>query len=1282
MNPGCEDFEECYRALLESRDCVYVLDFEGRFLDANQASFQLVGYTPHEISRLGLASLLDPEQLAAAKKVIAELQESGRLADRHEFRLRRKDGRYVDIEANGSVMYRDGRPYAVLGIARDITRLKQAERALEQHNEALLELSRFSIDLSFLPPDADLEAFIVGRLVELTGAEGVVFTEYDPERRSTIVRRVQVEQKLLDKVVHLLGRQLIGFRAPLSEELYREITTKVVRLHTTLHEASFGSIPRPVGAAIQALLNVDRFVGVVYLVEGSLYGTSLVALGKGKPDPPVDILKNFSSLVALALKRKRMEAALRESEEKYRLLAENAGDVIWTTDTEGRFTYMSPSVERLRGFTPGEMLGRPLSVALMPRAGAFADATLADAIEALKAGRPVPEFRGELEQPCKDGSTVWTEHRVSVMRDASGRWIGFQGVSRDVTERKRAEESIRESESQYRTVVDNIHEGIVVASGTAVLFCNNRMAEMLGYTAEEFRRLEFGSRVHPDDRADAFRGLTMLIDSGEQDPGFEVRFLNKAGDVVWGRSRGSMINWQGAPALIAFIEDITERKRAEAEQELSRQILEILNEPGHFADSADRIVAAIKATVGFDAVGIRLGDGEDFPYAAQDGLDTEFLEVENTLLERDAGGEVCREASGKASLACTCGFVISGKTDPANPLFTKGGSFWTNDVSVFQRAPRAAVPRLHPRDICARQGFASIALVPIRDKQNIVGLIHLADRRKGRLSLEAVQRLEDMAAHMGSSLVRKHAEAALQESRERYQTLVNLSPDAIVVDVDGTVMFANPAAAVLFGAQSPGDVVGATVSERVHPDFRSLVAERAAQVAAGRVSLPREIVMLRLDGSPVEVEATAARIEFDGHPARQVVFRDITERRQAEARHRELERQLLESQKLESLGVLAGGIAHDFNNMLTAILGYSDMILAAGAGPPEETLADVAEIKQAAERAKGLTEAILAFSRRQPREPRIVALGSLVSDLEPLLRRTLGEDIDLVCRLSTDAPVVEIDPSQFTQVLMNLVVNARDAMPAGGALTLEVTRRRVTGMEDGFPSTLAPGDWSVLIVSDTGVGIDPDTVHRIFEPFFTTKGPGEGTGLGLSTAYGIVKQSGGDIVVRSEPGGGTSFEVYLPAADLESGGSVASGTDTERQAKGPVTRRMLGETVLVVEDEPAVRKLATRILREQGFSVLVASDGPQALEMAGDRSLSIDVLLTDVVLPGVLQGDEVARGIRVRRPAIKVVFMSGYPRDAALLSGGLEEGIGYLEKPFTAHTLLTKLREVLDPGAV
>jgi two-component system cell cycle sensor histidine kinase/response regulator CckA len=389
--------------------------------------------------------------------------------------------------------------------------------------------------------------------------------------------------------------------------------------------------------------------------------------------------------------------------------------------------------------------------------------------------------------------------------------------------------------------------------------------------------------------------------------------------------------------------------------------------------------------------------------------------------------------------------------------------------------------------------------------------------------------------------------------------------------------------------------------------------------------------------------------------------------RQSEERMRQL-------QKMEAVGRLAGGIAHDFNNLLTTIIGYSDLMMSDLEFERTKWFEDVQEIKAAAERAGGLTQQILAFSRRQRLQTEVVSVNSLVTEIAPLLRRTLGENVELVTRLDPDVSMVDIDPQQFTQALMNLAVNALDAMPSGGQLTFttgDVWLDEGSAVKD---PDIAPGSYVRVTVSDTGVGIDPSVVPLIYEPFYTTKPPGQGTGLGLPTVYGVVKQSGGAITVDSTPGKGTTFEIFLPQVKgtqgpQSGGGAAAEGDPPEAPAQ---------QRVLVVEDEEAVRRLTERILKQLGYAVESAANGPEALailQAAGDSP--IDLLLTDVVLPGGLDGGEIARRARAVRDDLAVLYVSGYSRNAVLDSGDAEQDVYYLEKPFTAEQLAAKVRDAL-----
>ncbi len=377
------------------------------------------------------------------------------------------------------------------------------------------------------------------------------------------------------------------------------------------------------------------------------------------------------------------------------------------------------------------------------------------------------------------------------------------------------------------------------------------------------------------------------------------------------------------------------------------------------------------------------------------------------------------------------------------------------------------------------------------------------------------------------------------------------------------------------------------------------------------------------------------------------------------------------SQRMETVGRLASGLAHDFNNLLTAILGHCDILLhRLPAGDPARK--GIEEIRVAGERAAGLTRQLLAYSRRQLMKPRVLDLNAGVTSMVPMLRRLIGEDIDLVARLSAGLGHVEADPTQIEQIIMNLVVNARDSMPRGGTVVVETSN---AGLDEAFarvhPPT-RPGRYVALIVSDTGTGMDKATLEHIFEPFFTTKQLGKGTGLGLATVYGIVKQSNGYIWVYSEPGIGSTFKIYLPRVDAE------VSRDKKSEPAPPLPRG--SETVLLVEDDRTVRLLATEMLEMSGYTVLEAGDGREALEVVHRHGRPIDLLLTDVVMPQ-MSGRELAEGIAALHPRIRVLYMSGYTDGVIAHHGILDTGVAYLQKPFTTDALARKVRETLDGHA-
>jgi CheY-like chemotaxis protein len=365
---------------------------------------------------------------------------------------------------------------------------------------------------------------------------------------------------------------------------------------------------------------------------------------------------------------------------------------------------------------------------------------------------------------------------------------------------------------------------------------------------------------------------------------------------------------------------------------------------------------------------------------------------------------------------------------------------------------------------------------------------------------------------------------------------------------------------------------------------------------------------------------------------------------------------------------LAAGVAHDFNNLLTVVNGYCGFVLER-LNPQDEIYEEVSEIGKAGERAATLTRQLLAFSRKQMFQPRVFNLNSTVAEMDRMLRRLIGEDIDLVTKLDPALNLVKADPSQMEQVIMNLAVNARDAMPKGGNLTIETNNLTLEGpLSTRHPVLSASGSYIMLAISDSGTGMDAKTQARIFEPFYTTKGPGKGTGLGLSTVYGIVEQSGGLILVYSEVGHGTTFKVYLPA--------VNAAPTVEEEAPTAV-RPACAETVLLVEDEDGVRTLVSRILKKQGYGVLSASNGSEAIQVSQQHAGRIDLLITDIVMPA-MGGAELAQRITTYRPEVKVLFTSGYTDQAIVHHGVLTDETPFLAKPFAPRTLARKVREVLD----
>jgi two-component system cell cycle sensor histidine kinase/response regulator CckA len=526
-----------------------------------------------------------------------------------------------------------------------------------------------------------------------------------------------------------------------------------------------------------------------------------------------------------------------------------------------------------------------------------------------------------------------------------------------------------------------------------------------------------------------------------------------------------------------------------------------------------------------------------------------------------------------------------------------------------------------------------------------------------------------------------------QRADDRFRGLMEAAPDAMVcVDVNGRIALVNAQTERLFG-YGRDELIGQPVEVLVPDQVRDLHPGHRAGYVADPAPRPMgadmQLAGRRRDGSTFPAEVSLSALGTDEGLLVTAVVRDVTERLEiaaererlrSQAERDKLERQLHQSQRLESLGQLAGGVAHDFNNLLGVISNYAAF---AGEGVAKElpdqrghaVRDDISQIQQAAERAAGLTHQLLAFARQEVIQPRVLNVNDVVEGVERLLIRTLGEHIELITDLAEGLPLILADPGQIEQVLVNLAVNARDAMPRGGKLVIQTTSTDIDEIAAAGHAGLPPGRYVAMKVSDTGTGIPRDVMERVFEPFFSTKPKGEGTGLGLATVYGIITQAGGHVRIYSEPGMGTTLTALLP---------VTEQAPTAATAPPPAeTQRGHGEIILVVEDEAAMREVTRRILDRNGYHVVAAASGKEALHILASELEHIDVLLTDVIMPH-MQGKELADKICFLQPTAHVVFMSGYTQGLLGAQGVLEPGVRLIEKPFSEASLLAKLHEMLN----
>jgi two-component system cell cycle sensor histidine kinase/response regulator CckA len=793
------------------------------------------------------------------------------------------------------------------------------------------------------------------------------------------------------------------------------------------------------------------------------------------------------------------------------------------------------------------------------------------------------------------------------------------------------------TEAQLRAILDAALDAVITMGADGLVTSWNPQAEaMFGWSAAEAVGAELAELVIPAELREAHRrGLRAFLSTG-QGPilrrRLEIQALHRDGHEFPVELTVTPLKLNGTWRFSAFIRDLTEPKAAERRLAAQHAVTRILAESQSLESAAPTILRTLCETLGWD-------------FGVLWVIDRETDQLRPVDLWHQTSIEVPEFEAQTRSSRFPPGIGLPGR------IWATGRPAWIPDVvhdTNFPRARVAALGGLH-----AAFGF------PITVGAEIVGVVEYFSRTIRQPDNALLDMVASVGSQLGQFIERRRAEHQLRTKAAEYRLLFDANPAPMWVFDAETLRFlaVNDAALRQYG-YSREEFLSLTLLEiRPEEDREDLLRIRREEPTG-----PRQYSGLRhrkKDGTIIEVDVSADSLVFAGRPARIVLVQDVTQRTR-------LEEQLRQAQKMEAVGRLAGGIAHDFNNLLTVIGGHSELLLQELAAE-DPRRADVLTVQEAGERAAELTRQLLAFSRKQVLEPQVLDLNSLLRDSERLLRRLLTENVELRIVLVPELGRVRADPVQLRQVVLNLVVNARDAMPDGGVLTLETQNADIDAEYMARHGLVSEGRYVLLAVSDTGIGMNAETKGRIFEPFFTTKERGRGTGLGLATVYGIVRQSGGFIWVYSEPGRGATFKVYLPAVDAE----VTAESDR------PVGESPRGsETVVLVEDDKQVRELAQRVLERQGYRVLPAADATEALRLPQLDAGPIHLLVTDVIMPG-MNGRELAERLGVRYPDLKVLYVSGYTDDVIVRHGMLDPGTRFLQKPFSPDALVRKVSDVL-----
>ncbi|MEE9910621.1 MAG: PAS domain S-box protein [Deltaproteobacteria bacterium] len=1192
--------EKRYRVMTENvNDIVWIINFDLQITYVSPSNIRLTGYAPEEVLYKPLGGLVAPESLALAARILADelvRETGGQPVDPNrsislQIQVYSRLGENLWLEVNAT-FNRDasGKPTEILAVGRNITQRRNMEKALaesERRYRMIVENMHDSISIVGL----DLQ-YIYQSPSEIR------VTGYTPEEIMAIPIRDQLTQESYALAEEILAREL---------------------------ELEFGDQPPDPDRLITLELEAYHKNG------GTIWEEINAVFERDESGKPISIILTSRDITA----RKNAERALAESERRYRVMAENINDIIWTINLDLQITRVSPSCERVTGYTQEETCRTPLDQLLTPESFAAATRRLADEMALEATGQPFDPNRAitmEIGALHQTGRALWLEITGTFNRNSHGEITEILVVGRDITERKKAEQALAESEKLYRMIVENMQDVIwIMDFNLQYKYRSPSSMRITGYTADELMSRPVRDQITPESFA---RGEKILMEELALEQSglplnphrartLELEVYKNDGGTAWIEVTATFNrdqNGQPFEILLAARDVTTRRKIEDALRESERRYRMIVENMQ-------------------DVIGI-MDFNFQFTYVSSDNL-----KLTGYTKEEVKGVPIDKLLAPKSLSQIIDIFGEEMEREKKRTAF-HDPVMRTIELELFHKAGGTT--------------WAEVTATLTRDEYGKPKEIMLVAR--------------DITA-------RREIQEALKESEQRYRMIVENMQEVIwTSDLNMKTTYMSPSCFLLTG-YTPDELMDLPLDRLLTPESLTVavttVMEEIAREASGEPvdpyrsrTMQQEIIGKQGGTVWIEVTGTFIRDKQGKATGMLMAGRDITAGKKAEEEKDKLEAQLMQAQKMEIVGRLAGGVAHDFNNMLSVILGYVDLAKLRLA-KQHPVLKDIAEIEKAAIRSRDITTQLLAFSRKQIIEPRIIDLNDLVAHTEKALVRLIGEDVNLQVKPGKNLWLIKFDPSQIEQILINLAVNARDAMSSGGRLIIETAN---IVLDDAYCEQhidFLPGHYVRLSFSDNGAGMDKETLQYIFEPFFTTKEIGKGTGLGLATVYGIVKQNNGFINVYSERRHGTTFTIYLPRASEER--DIQDEPEDEQAFTGT-------GNILLVEDDAMVLQITRGILESIGYTVMTTQHPQDAIAHCQNPASRIDLVISDVVMPG-MSGKELRKKMLEIRPDIKVIFMSGYTADIIAQHGILEEGVQFIQKPFTVKSLASKVAEVMASGS-